>query len=175
MKMSIQKRGLAVLLLFMGAGIFDCMGVGDIDPAHKHAWGGNVGWVNFAPAHGGVTVVAKSHLSGYAWAENIGWVKLGADSGGPYANSSANDWGVNVAADATLSGYAWSANAGWINFNPTHQQVVIDPSTGEFEGYAWGENIGWIRFKSPLDTSAPEYYNIRTTAGMLFGTMILVR
>ena len=175
MKMSIQRQALVVLLLFMGAGVLNCMGAGNIDPAHKHAWGGNVGWANFAPTHGRVTVVDKSYLSGYAWSENIGWVKLGADGGGPYANSSTHDWGVNVAGDATLSGYAWSANAGWINFNPTHQQVKIDRNTGEFEGYAWGENIGWINFKSPLETSVPEYYNVRTTASMISGTVIVVR
>ncbi len=44
--------------------------------------------------------------------------------------------------------YAWGENAGWINFHPTHSQVTINTSTGEFDGYAWSENLGWIHFKN---------------------------
>ena len=45
-----------------------------------------------------------------------------------------------------MSGYAWSSNVGWINFDPTDEQVTIDPASGEFDGFAWGENVGWIHF-----------------------------
>ena len=47
--------------------------VGNIDPTDKWAWGTNVGWINFRPTHGGVTVYSD-HLEGYAWGENIGWI-----------------------------------------------------------------------------------------------------
>ena len=44
---------------------------GNIDDTEKYAWSENAGWLNFRPAHGGVTV-HETHLSGYAWADNIG-------------------------------------------------------------------------------------------------------
>jgi hypothetical protein len=121
---------------------------GNIDPVNKWAWGTNVGWINFRPDHGGVTVY-PDHLEGYAWGENIGWIRLGSYTGGgahTYGNTSNTDYGVNRDASGHLSGYAWNTNVGWINFSPTHGGVTIDPATGSFDGYAWGENVGWIRF-----------------------------
>jgi hypothetical protein len=122
---------------------------GNIDPNNKWAWGANVGWINFNPTHGGVTVYSD-HLEGYAWGENIGWIRLGTYEGGSphtYANTAADNYGVNHDGNGNLSGYAWGTNVGWINFNPTHSQVTIDHATGIFDGYAWGENIGWIHFR----------------------------
>jgi hypothetical protein len=121
---------------------------GNIDPNNKWAWGTNVGWINFAPTHGGVTVYSD-HLEGYAWGENIGWIRLGTHTGGSphaYANTAANNYGVNRDANGNLSGYAWGSNVGWINFAPTHGGVTFDSDTGRFDGYAWAENVGWIRF-----------------------------
>jgi hypothetical protein len=133
---------------------------GNIDPTHKWAWGSTIGWLNFNPTHGGVTVYAD-HLEGYAWAENIGWIKLGTHTGGgshTYANTTADNYGVNRDSSGQLSGYAWSTTAGWINFNPSHSQVIIDPVSGSFDGYAWAENMGWIHFKG-------EGYNVVTNFG----------
>ena len=132
---------------------------GNIDPADKYAWSENVGWVNFAPSNGGVTVVyngANGYLSGYAWGENIGWIKLGDDSAGPYNNNSSTDWGVNLDAGGNLSGFAWGENVGWIKFDSAYNQATIDLVTGRFDGYAWGENIGWLRLKG----TAPDF-NVR--------------
>jgi hypothetical protein len=122
---------------------------GNIDAVDKWAWGTNVGWINFRPTHGGVTVY-DDHLEGYAWGENIGWIRVGTHTGGSphtYANTAADNYGVNNDGNGNLSGYAWGTNVGWINFNPTHSQVTIDTATGRFDGYAWGENIGWIHFR----------------------------
>jgi hypothetical protein len=122
---------------------------GNIDAVDKWAWGTNVGWINFNPTHGGVTVY-DDHLEGYAWGENIGWIRLGTYEGGgnhTYANTAADNYGVNNDGSGNLSGYAWGTNVGWINFNPTHGGVTIDYATGRFDGYAWGENIGWIHFR----------------------------
>lgn len=132
---------------------------GNIDGSAEYAWAENAGWNNYGPTHGGVTVVdngANSYLEGYAWAENIGWIRLGAGSG-PYLNTQADNYGVNMDVSGNLSGYAWSEVAGWINFNPTHNQVTVNTSTGSFDGYAWGENIGWVHFKN----TSPAY-NVRT-------------
>lgn len=128
---------------------------GNIDPTHKWAWGTNIGWLNFAPSYGGVTVY-PDHLEGYAWAENIGWIRLGTHTDGgshTYANTAADNYGVNRDSSGNLSGYAWSTTSGWLNFNPSHSQVTIDPASGSFDGYAWAENVGWIHFKG-------ESYNV---------------
>jgi hypothetical protein len=122
---------------------------GNIDSVNKYAWGTNVGWINFNPTNGGVSVCAD-HLEGYAWGENIGWIRLGTFSGcaaHTYNNTSITNYGVNKNLSGNLSGYAWSTNAGWIKFNPTFGGVTINPVTRSFDGYAWAENVGWIHFK----------------------------
>ena len=129
---------------------------GDVGPTDKWAWGTNIGWVNFSPTHGGVSVY-EDHLEGYAWGETVGWIRLGSYSGGgahTYANDAANTYGVNNDGSGNLSGYAWGTNIGWINFNPTHGGVRVDPVSGKFEGYAWGENVGWISFKGGSGANA---------------------
>ncbi len=64
--------------------LLDLVGVvyaaGNIDASSKWAWGGNAGWINFNPTHGGGVTVYDDHPEGYAWAENIGWVRLEASS-----------------------------------------------------------------------------------------------
>ena len=127
------------------------------DPAHKHAWGENVGWANAAPTNNEVTVHfyegSGGWLSGYAWGENIGWIVMGSAGGGPYANTASNNWGVNLAVNGDLSGYAWGENVGWINFGHAQCDAAINPANGEFSGHAWGENIGWLKFKG----TSPDY------------------
>ena len=152
------------ILFFFFPGILHAGG--KINSQKKHTWSENAGWINFRSSHGEVTV-HKTHLSGWAWAENIGWIKLGADGGGPYANSSADDWGVNNDGQGRLSGYAWSENVGWINFHPSGSQVVIS-SKGRFDGYAWAENIGWIHFKND-----DPFYNVAVTKALPFLTPLL--
>ena len=135
---------------------------GNMDSSNKFAWAENTGWANAAPTNGGVTVHfdgTSGFLTGQAWGENVGWIKLGNNSGGPYTNSSANDWGVNLDAEGHLFGYAWGENVGWIKFNPSFSVVSIDLATGRFNGYAWGENIGWVSFKG----TTPDYI-VRTLA-----------
>jgi len=93
---------------------------GRIDSTNKWAWGTNIGWINFAPEHGAITVYTD-HLEGYAWGENVGWIRVGTHEGGgahTYGNTSATDYGVNRDSSGNLSGFAWGTNIGWINFNP---------------------------------------------------------
>lgn len=134
-----------------------------VDPAEKHAWGENVGWVNAGPTNQGVTVHyyegTGGWLSGHAWGENIGWISMGSAGGGPFANNSSSNWGVNVAADGDLSGHAWGENVGWINFGAVQCDAAINPLNGEFSGHAWGENIGWLKFRG----ASPDY-GVRTLA-----------
>ncbi len=135
---------------------------GNIDPTYKWAWGTNIGWINFRPTDGGVTVY-EDHLEGHAWGENVGWIRMGIHNGGgsyTYGNATKDDYGVNRDPSGNLSGYAWGTNVGWIHFNPTHGGVRIDPISGSFDGYAWGENVGWIHFKN---TGATSYNVVATT------------
>jgi hypothetical protein len=130
-----------------------------------------VGWINFAPTHGGVKVY-DDHLEGYAWGENTGWIRLGSDGGGGspyYANTTKDDYGVNRDSDGSLSGYAWGTNVGWINFSPAHGAVTIDLWTGRFDGYAWGENTGWIHFKN----EDPAYNVVTSFRPLPIGGVIL--
>lgn len=122
---------------------------GMIDSTARFAWAENLGWVNLAPEHGGVTVQfdgERGWLGGHAWSENAGWIRFGVAGGGPFANTSAGNWGVNLDAAGSLSGFAWGENIGWIHFDPAQGGVAIDPESGAFSGFAWGENVGWIRF-----------------------------
>ena len=49
----------------------------------------NVGWINFAPATGGVSIdPATGDFSGSAWGENIGWVTFASSGANPYKVSS---------------------------------------------------------------------------------------
>jgi uncharacterized repeat protein (TIGR01451 family) len=48
---------------------------GNVDPDSKYAWSTNVGWINFDPTHGGVSVdLTSGSLDGYAWGASIGWI-----------------------------------------------------------------------------------------------------
>ena len=132
------------------------------DPGHKCAWGENVGWANAGPTNYEVTIHFDGDagwLSGLAWGENIGWIVMGSAGGGPYGNTTSNNWGVNMAANGDLSGYAWGENVGWINFSHAQCDVGINPANGQFSGHAWGENVGWLRFKG----TSPDY-GVRTLA-----------
>lgn len=132
------------------------------DPVNKFAWGENVGWANAASSNHEVAVHfdgASGWLSGYLWGEDVGWLRMGCLSGGPYSNTSSNNWGVNIAADGRFSGYAWGENVGWVNFGHALCNAALNPENGEFSGRAWGENVGWLTFKG----GSPAY-GVRTLA-----------
>ena len=109
-----------LILALLAAGV--ALAAGNIDPTDRWAWGTNVGWINFNPASGGVTVYSD-HLEGYAWGENVGLDPAGQHciGGSPctHANTSNTNYGVNRSGNQ-LSGYAWGTNVGWINFAPNN-------------------------------------------------------
>jgi len=41
-----------------------------------YAWSENMGWINFAPTGGGVSVNNTGEMYGYAWGENMGWISF---------------------------------------------------------------------------------------------------
>jgi hypothetical protein len=119
--------------------------IGEIIPEYSHAWGENVGWVNFRP-EGVKLEIGGNILKGLIEIKTLGWVYLGdgkPEKGMCYSNSHGSDYGVNNDGKGDLSGYAWSENVGWINF----EEVTISKE-GNFSGYAYSKNVGRIRFKS---------------------------
>lgn len=161
MAWNVLWRGALVVACLAGTCTWADVSVG-IDPTNKHAWTENAGWANFAPTNGGVAVQfdgTSGYLAGYAWGENIGWIVMGTGGGGPYANTTTNNWGVNLAANGDLSGYAWGENVGWIKFDPVYGGATVNTTNGQFNATAWGENIGWVKFQG----TAPDY-TVRTLA-----------
>ena len=119
----------------------------EVDPENRYFWGENTGWCSGVSDDHGIILFFNGEvgwLAGYAWSENVGWIKLGADGGGPYANTTAANWGINLSISGELDGYGWGENIGWINFDQTDGDAGIDTDSGNFTGYAWSENTGWL-------------------------------
>lgn len=73
--------GTGALLLTVLAMTGAVAAVTGTDPARKHAWGENVGWINFEQTHGQPAInPANGEFSGHVWGENIGWVKFSGTS-----------------------------------------------------------------------------------------------
>lgn len=100
----------------------------NMDSVLKYAWGDKVGWINFNPSDGAVTV-SDASLSGYAWSSNYGWINLSPTTSGVKNDSQGN-----------LSGQAWSENLGWIDFGG------VRINDGLFSGTASSTNAGTINF-----------------------------
>jgi hypothetical protein len=118
-----------------------------IDPARKHAYGANSGWINMRGNTTRGVVIGSSFLSGFAWSANCGWISFGdgtPENGYSYSNASASDFGVNHHGAGHLIGYAYAANIGWITFEQTNGKPRINLSNGVFSGFAWSANCGWI-------------------------------
>ena len=116
----MMRRRVSLMLVVSLASVGRAAAQSNIDPAHKYAWGENIGWTNWRDANGGVDGVLvdgiNQCLSGYIWCENAGWLDVG-DGGCPYGNTTGLDFGVNIDANGDLFGYAWGENIGWVNFD----------------------------------------------------------
>ena len=124
-------------------------------PVTGYAWSETIGWIQFDPSLGGVTLDnATGDLSGYAWSDNIGWVSFDAtDATHPSAIINnittcgsacvVSGWARAIAADNN----GWD---GWIKMSDTAApaySVNLDKTTGNFSGWAWGSDVvGWISF-----------------------------
>jgi hypothetical protein len=144
--------------LFFGLTVLASQTQGTIDASYHHAWGENIGWIDFGSAESDI-LVTDSELSGWAFGENIGWISLNCSNDD---SCSSVDFKIANDDEGNLSGFAWGENVGWIDFSPVGAGVWID-SEGEFNGYAWGENIGWIVFGcSTTDTCSSVDYGVKT-------------
>lgn len=151
------------MLLVSVCGIYASRSETTIDPAAKHAYAANAGWINFAADGANGVVVGDRFLSGWAYGANFGWIHFGDGSpvdGLGYANTSGTDYGVNHDGAGILSGYAYAPNIGWINFEQVHGKPKIrlasGPTQGAFTGYAYSGNIGWVNL-TPLATASMIY------------------
>ena len=122
-----------------------------IDNVNKHAYGANIGWINWQGDVTNGAVIGEYVLSGFIYGANVGWINLGDGTpvnGINYLNNSSTDFGVNAVPSLTickadLRGFAYGANIGWINFEGTGNPQV-DLASGALSGYAYGANVGWI-------------------------------
>lgn len=120
---------------------------GNIDPILKYAWGDKLGWVNFNP-DGGEVSVSASAVRGYVWSANYGWINLNPDYSGVTNDGRGN-----------LSGSAWSESLGWIDFNG----VTIN--NGLFSGQAAGSQAGTLNFACDHCSVRTTWRETATTAG----------
>jgi len=118
-----------------------------IDPAHKDAYGANIGWIDALADTANGAVIGQSYCSGYLYSANCGWISLGSGTpanGWQYSNTTSTDWGVNHDGEGKLSGYAYGANIGWINFEQVQGVPQIDLLTGNLSGSIGSATCGWI-------------------------------
>lgn len=123
-----------------------------IDSANHHAYGANVGWLDWMGDGASGAVMGEYVCSGFIYSANVGWINLGNGSptnGIYYQNISAGDFGVNQDGLGNLRGFAYGANIGWIHFE-TNGAPRVDLLTGNLSGYAWSANCGWISLSNAV-------------------------
>ncbi len=119
-----------------------------------HAWGDEVGWINFSPTGQGVTLdSATGALSGMAYANTGGWINFNPTSVG---GGTAVDVTINT--DGEFEGWAWISGAygGWIQFDcgnagtcvKTDWRPESERSSAERDANTYGS-----QFRSSLSTS----------------------
>jgi hypothetical protein len=93
-----------VLALFI-AGVFPPLAhaATTIDPANRHAYAANAGWLDAYADGSHGAVIGQFVCSGNLYSANAGWINLGSGSpanGIYYQNNSSSDFGVNRTASA---------------------------------------------------------------------------
>src|SRR5262245_61935818 len=123
-----------------------------INTINRHAYGANIGWLDWRTDTANGASVGEFVCSGYLYVGNVGWICLG--NGAPvngirYENNSATDFGVNNDGAGNLRGLAYGANIGWANFEELGAPK-IDLKTGRLSGFIYGANIGWISLSNSM-------------------------
>ena len=67
--------GFLTILMFCATFIYG-ENIDPYDDGFQYAYGENVGWINFEPSNGGVTIDSDGNFDGRAWGENIGWINF---------------------------------------------------------------------------------------------------
>lgn len=104
---------------------------GTITPSPQHAYGENLGWINFACDNCDVHITDTA-LTGHVWSRRYGWINLAPDGSGVTNNCAGQ-----------LGGKAWSRTLGWVDFSG----ASID-ADGVFTGTAGtpGTDAGRVNF-----------------------------
>jgi len=126
----IYRLRFAALVTVFLLPIVSSANTGTILSNENAAWSNEIGWVNFAPTNGGLTIT-DSAVTGSVWSENYGWINFTPTNGG-----------VTNDGQGHLSGSVWGDNLGWIDFSG----VTIDTTTGKFSGTATGAVVGTLTF-----------------------------
>ncbi|MES2930471.1 MAG: peptidoglycan-binding domain-containing protein [Patescibacteria group bacterium] len=88
-----------------------------------NAWGNEIGWINFSPAGGGVTVDSSTgELSGLAWSSVGSWINFS-----PTDVSGGMEVGVSIMPDGSFSGWAWVSGmqGGWMRFDCANSTMCV--------------------------------------------------
>jgi hypothetical protein len=144
-----MKAILSVLLLL--AVLAPGQAASTINPTNRHAYGANLGWIDWRADGTNGAVVGDYVCSGYTYSANVGWIHLGSGSpvnGIRYQNN-ATDYGVNHDGFGNLSGFAYGANIGWIQFEEQGAPTV-DLKTGRLGGSIYSANCGWISLSNAM-------------------------
>ncbi len=133
-----------ILILFLGYLVFyvSFSFAWNINATNKWAWGTDIGWVNFKPVNGDITIT-NTGVTGQAWSNNYGWIYM----------QPTNSWVQNTVewlnGSGTclwnLSGSAWNSNLGWIDFDG----ISVD-ATWYLSGNATGSWSGDISMSGSL-------------------------
>lgn len=86
--------------------------IDDTNGIDGHAWGNNLGWINFGRTGTSTTSLNNSTgaITGYAWSQISGWI-----------NMSPTGQGVTINSSGEFTGYAWVSgqSGGWLKFDCT--------------------------------------------------------
>lgn len=130
-----------------------------------YAWNSIIGWVEFAPAFGGVyySPAVNPSTSGYAWNDLVGWIEM---SSNPQLCGNGIVEGAEVCDDGNLTeGDGCSAIC----------QLETEPgpcSVSPFNtcSWAWSDTMGWIAHNSVDDPATPVFgMHIPPAGGALEG------
>jgi hypothetical protein len=148
----IRRVGLIALPLFFNLQPWVMEAATTIDAANQHAYGANIGWIDWRGDTNNGAIIGEYVCAGYIYSANTGWINLGNGSptnGIYYQNISPNDFGVNQDGIGNLRGYAYGANIGWITFENTGAPQV-NLASGNLCGYVWSANCGWISLSNAV-------------------------
>lgn len=123
-----------------------------ITATNRHAFGANLGWIDWRADGTNGAVIGNYVCSGYIYSANVGWIHLGSGSpvnGIRYQNNSGTDCGVNHDGFGALRGYAYGANIGWIQFEEQGAPTV-NLKTGRLSGSVYSANCGWINLSNAM-------------------------
>ncbi|MCK5476188.1 MAG: fibronectin type III domain-containing protein [Candidatus Pacebacteria bacterium] len=131
-----------------------------------YAWGENIGWINFAPTGGGVSVNSSGDLYGYAWGENIGWLSFNCIDASSCASV---DYKVSISpfyASQTSSG------GGGCPACPSCENDVISPEISKIEVSKITSKLATISWETNEKTDSLVQYGINEKYTFISGNPI---